>query len=107
MGSKHELAPEVAALVGEYDEHRPFLDLFCGMCSVGGAIAPSGRAVWGNDVQWCASSVAKCLLTSVDEPIKSRVLSERLRADFETNYRSLQARFRKALARETGLLRNL
>lgn len=104
MGNKHELAGTVAELVDEFPSDRPFLDLFCGMCSVGSAIAPSGRAVWGNDVQWSASTVARCLLTSASEPLGGGTLSTQLEHDYLRNLETLEVRFKSALKRETRLL---
>jgi adenine-specific DNA-methyltransferase len=104
MGNKHALAGRVADLVGEYAQGRPFLDLFCGMCSVGGAIADSGRPVWGNDVQWSASTVAKCLLTSQDDPVDSEGLATIFQLDYEANLEALRSRFTAAVESERHIL---
>jgi ParB family transcriptional regulator, chromosome partitioning protein len=107
MGNKHELAGSVAELVEAFPSDRPFLDLFCGMCSVGAAIAPSGRAVWGNDVQWSASTVAKCLLTSASEPVGGDTLRTQLECDYQRNLAILEDRFKAPLTRESQILTTL
>lgn len=107
MGNKHELADAVAGIVTSLPADRPFVDLFCGMCSVGSAIAPSGRPVWGNDVQWAASMVAQCLLTSADEPLTSDHLRAVLEAEYHANLSELDVRFHGAASRERRLLRDL
>jgi adenine-specific DNA-methyltransferase len=104
MGSKHDLSEEVAGLVAEFDVDRPFLDLFCGMCSIGGAVAPSGRKVWGNDIQWAANTAARCLLATVESPLDRDRISAVLREDYETNASVLSRRFRRALAEERLIL---
>lgn len=104
MGSKHDLAPSVAAVVGETGGDRPFLDLFCGMCSVGGAVAPSGRPVWGNDVQWSASMAAHCLLATENPPTSWTEVSGILEVGFRRNQARLRRRFREFLAEEAHML---
>lgn len=106
MGSKHSLAPEVANLVGEFELERPFLDLFCGMCSVGGAVARSGRVVWGNDVQWSASLVAKCLLTVREDPLPVVDVRATLTEDYQRNRRRLCNRFATQLREERSILKD-
>ncbi len=106
MGSKHSLAPEVATLVREYEPDRPFLDLFCGMCSVGGAVARGGRVVWGNDVQWSASLVAKCLLTAREDPLPPADIQAALIRDYHRNRRRLSKRFATQLRQERSILKD-
>lgn len=104
MGSKHELAQDVASLVGEFDSTRPFLDLFCGMCSVGGAVAPSKRTVWGNDVQWSARMAAQCVLASPVDPLPMSELAEVLEPYFRANKARLTRRFSNDLRIERRIL---
>lgn len=57
MGTKRQLAVDVAHLVDDVPA-GPFLDLFSGMCAVGSAVG-RGRAVWANDLQHFANTVAQ------------------------------------------------
>jgi hypothetical protein len=104
MGSKNELAQDVAKLVEEFSPERPFLDLFCGMCSVGGAIAPSKRMVWGNDVQWSAQMAAQCVLASPEDPLPLDELTRRLEPLYRVNRARLVHRFSADLKTEQELL---
>jgi D12 class N6 adenine-specific DNA methyltransferase len=90
MGSKHDLAPHVARLVREFRGDRPFLDLFCGMCSVAGSLAPSGRVAWGNDVQWSATVAASCVLATESAPFPL----DHIRAILGPGFRRNSARLR-------------
>lgn len=104
MGNKHELANDVAQLVRDIHPGQPFLDLFCGMCSVGGAIAPSGRPVWGNDVEWFASEAARCLITMRREPIEPDRLAAVLEERYKANFGRLSRRFASDLSVEADIL---
>jgi len=104
MGTKHELAGDVAALVAVLRPGRPFLDLFCGMCSVGTAVAASGRPVWGNDIQHLAARTARCLMSESDGPPHAERLDALLRAAFVRNREFLEERFGADLEREAAIL---
>jgi adenine-specific DNA-methyltransferase len=104
MGNKHDVAPVVAGLVRQRKADQPFIDAFCGMCSVGGAIAPTGRRVVCNDVQSFAALVARCLVATPDSPPSAKHLRESLRDSYAYNRRRLLERFRDDLAEEDRIL---
>jgi adenine-specific DNA-methyltransferase len=104
MGNKHDLAPLVAELVRRRRADRPFLDLFCGMCSVAGAVAGSGRRVLGNDVQGYAALVARCLLATPEQPPEPERLARVLRRGFLRNRARLLERFAGEMERERAIL---
>ncbi|HEX8744040.1 MAG TPA: DNA adenine methylase [Thermoleophilaceae bacterium] len=104
MGNKHDVAPVVAELVRRRRRNRPFLDLFCGMCSVGGAVADTSHRVVGNDVQQFAAHVARCLIATPEAPPKSDELIRSLRRSYLHNQRKLVERFGVDLAREDRVL---
>jgi adenine-specific DNA-methyltransferase len=104
MGNKHDIAPVVADFMRQRKGNEPFIDAFCGMCSVGGAIAPTGRRVVCNDVQGFAALVARCLVaTPVLSPSPER-LKESLQESYAYNQRRLAERFRDQLAEENLIL---
>ena len=100
MGNKHEVAPIVARLVRRRSAERMFLDLFCGMCSVAGSIAHSGRTVVGNDVQSYAVLVAECLLASPEMPPSQDRINGALRRSYLYNEHQLLERFGGDVERE-------
>jgi adenine-specific DNA-methyltransferase len=104
MGNKHMLAPAVARLVARQPNTSPLIDLFCGMCSIGAAVAPSQRSVWGNDIQAYAALAARCQLTSASPPLRSSSLASVLAGLFAENASQLRARFREELAAERSAL---
>lgn len=105
MGNKHGIAPDVAGIVEDaFDRRRPFLDLFCGMCSVGGAISCSGRRVWGNDIQRFAALVAECLLANPQPPPSVAEATAALSASYMKNHLALTERFAADIAVEQRLL---
>jgi adenine-specific DNA-methyltransferase len=104
MGTKQQIATEVAGLVSELRPTMPVLDAFCGMCSVAGAVAPSGRAVWGNDVQRYAVHVATCLLATVTGPPHATGTTTLLRSTADRNADKLRSRFASAVAAEQTVL---
>lgn len=104
MGNKHDVAPVVAGLVRQRKADQPFIDAFCGMCSVGGAIAPTGRRVVCNDVQGFAALVARCLVATPDSPPSAKQLKESLGNSYAYNRRRLLERFRDDLADEDRIL---
>lgn len=88
MGAKHHLAPRVAHVVSTLRQGT-FLDLFSGMCSVAGAMAPSGRRTWCNDAQEYAALAARVLIASqTGRPSVTRA-SGLLRRYFLRNHRHL------------------
>jgi adenine-specific DNA-methyltransferase len=104
MGNKHDVAPVVAELVRRRRGDRPFLDVFCGLCSVGGAVARTGHRVVGNDVQSFAALVARCLVATVETPSPPDKLKDTLRRSYLYNQRCLLERFGDDVARETRIL---
>jgi adenine-specific DNA-methyltransferase len=104
MGNKHDLAPKVAELVRRRRADKPFLDLFCGMCSVAGAVADSGRRVLGNDVQGYAALVARCLLAAPGPPPAPESLARALRRGFLRNRARLLERFAEDVERERAII---
>ncbi len=104
MGAKHGLAPIVGAVVAELPR-GPFLDLFAGMCSVAGQIAPSRRETWCNDVQRYAALVARALISSPEPPPTPVQATTELYDAFARNLRLLKARFGDADRREGAALK--
>ncbi len=103
MGTKQDLAPKIARVIRDLPP-GPCADLFAGMCSVAGALAPSGRAAWCNDVQRYATVVAEALLRSPSPPPSSALFGELLFPAFEKNLELLKRRFSRDLARESSAL---
>lgn len=104
MGNKHDVAPVVAELVRRRRRNRPFLDVFCGMCSVGGAVAATGHQVVGNDVQHFASLVARCLVATPESPPSPSTLTKTLWRSHLYNQRRLLERFGADVALEERIL---
>jgi adenine-specific DNA-methyltransferase len=105
MGNKLDIAPDVAALVAAVNPGKPFLDVFCGMCSVGGAIQ-DGRPVWGNDVQRAAALAAHCLLAQPQLPPAAATMASMLQSAFDRNRDRLNDRFALQLDEEVAVLRD-
>ncbi len=93
MGTKHALAGQVARVIGELRPEKPVIDLFCGMCAVAGAISPSGRSVWGNDVQAYAELVARCMIANDRQAPDPAAVMRFLLHDATQNASSLLERF--------------
>lgn len=104
MGNKQPIAAEVASIVAELRPERPLLDLFCGMCSVAGAVSSSGRAVWGNDVQRYAAHAARCLIATEQPPPDPGPTTNLLRVAIDRNADRLYARFDREIADERTIL---
>ncbi len=104
MGNKHDIAPFVAEFMRQRRADEPFVDAFCGMCSVGGAIAPTRRRVVCNDIQSFATLVARCLVATPEPPPSPKRLIEALRESYVYNRRRLLERFRDNLAEEDLIL---
>lgn len=105
MGNKHDVAPTVAELVRRRRGDRPFLDVFCGMCSVSGAVARTGHRVVGNDVQHFASLVARCLIATPQRPPSVELVTTALRRSYLHNERRLLERFGGDTEKEDLILR--
>lgn len=93
MGNKREMAGDVAAIIDDLRPGRPVLDLFCGMCSVAGALADTGRPVWVNDVQRYATLAARCLVAASDGPPDADATVRLLAASVQRNRDALLERF--------------
>lgn len=102
MGTKQAIAAEVAALARGLPEGL-LVDLFGGMCSVAGAIAPD-RNAYANDIQSYAALAARCVLTSrAGSP--GRSLGERkLSPLYRENRAALVDRFAREIANERRVL---
>jgi len=104
MGNKHDVAPTVAALVAEQPHSVPLVDAFCGMCSIGGSIAPSSRQVICNDVQSFAALVARCLIATRPGPPAVKTARAAMAGAYAYNRRLLVERFSDELAEEDEIL---
>lgn len=104
MGTKRRLAPAVGGLAAQLRPRAPFVDLFCGMCSVAGAVAESRRQVWLNDVQHYAQEVAHCLACSAEEPPPADTVFAAISPAADENRGALTARFAAQLAVEHTVL---
>jgi adenine-specific DNA-methyltransferase len=104
MGNKHDVAPVVAQLVSRRRGDRPFLDVFCGLCSVGGAVARTGHQVVGNDIQSFAALVSRCLVATEEAPPSQDELKAALWQSHLYNQRQLLERFERDVARESRIL---
>lgn len=104
MGTKRRLAPAVGGLAAQLRPRAPFVDLFCGMCSVAGAVADSRRPVWLNDVQHYAQEVAHCLACSAQPPPLADTAFAAISSPAEENRGALAARFAAQLAVEQAVL---
>lgn len=104
MGNKHDVAPSVAALAAERPPSVPLVDAFCGMCSIGGSIAPSGRRVICNDIQSFATLVARCLVATCPGPPRVATVRAALAGPYAYNHRLLVERFSEELAEEERIL---
>jgi D12 class N6 adenine-specific DNA methyltransferase len=104
MGTKQSLAGDVRDLVADLRPQRPLLDLFCGMCSVAGAVSASGRSVWGNDIQRYAALAARCTIASPAGPPDAAMVAALLRDSVARNEDQLTERFAADLDRERAVL---
>ncbi len=104
MGTKQDIAADVAEVVSSLRPDRPLLDLFCGMCSVAGAVSPSDRPVWGNDVQEYAAHAARCMITSTGDPPNAQQTVALLLQSASRNEAALMERFARALEIERDVL---
>jgi len=104
MGAKRRIADRVAELIGGIEAGSTVLDLFCGTCSVAGALADQRRPIWVNDVQRYATEAATCLLTSAQGPPAWAALEHVLAGERDRNRTALVRRFECELAREAAVL---
>lgn len=102
MGTKRELAPAVADVIGQAREGI-LLDAFSGMCSVGEQVAPA-RQVWSNDAQFFSSEVARALFVSRDAPPRTIFSADTIFPEFESHSISLSAIFQQTIEAEQRLL---
>lgn len=107
MGTKRHLASHVRSLA-EGTKAGIFLDVFAGMCSVGESIGTE-RAVWSNDAQVFAATVARALFTSKEALRSSLELADTLFPLFDAHRCTLRAQMTlelklelKYLAKETN-----
>src|SRR5579862_7428147 len=105
MGNKQQLAGEVAVFCESLDRKRRLVDLFGGMGSVAGAAAANGRRVWVNDVQQYAQLVARCLITSREDPPDVERVRQLLLPAYRANLWALEERYGKELHAERRVLR--
>lgn len=102
MGTKRLLAPIVSQIAKDA-KPGPILDVFSGMCAVGGAVAAT-RQVWNNDIQVFASMVAKAVFSSHDLPHPLTVTADIHYPHFEKNFAALKVRFKRQVDEENQLI---
>lgn len=95
MGTKHELAPAVRAVI---DSCQPgmLLDAFAGMGAVAESLA-GRRQVWTNDVQHFAHLASSCRLADEHGPLGARKLAQLARGLFNENLHRLHDQNAEAL----------
>jgi adenine-specific DNA-methyltransferase len=79
MGTKRELAADVAGVIAEAKPGR-LLDAFAGMGAVAHAVGTS-RPIWVNDVQRFAQIVGRCIFTARENP-RPRAAIEQITKDY-------------------------
>lgn len=104
MGNKREMAADVAELIDDLRPGQPILDLFSGMCWIAGALAPSSRPVWVNDIQRYASLAASCLVASPAAPPDCSEIAGVLDDAFARNRQALERRFASELDKEAHVV---
>lgn len=102
MGTKKELAPSVADVIG-IARNGILLDVFSGMCSVGEEVGPN-RQVWTNDVQVFSAGVGAALFTSQDEPLEPVQAADIHFGMFDAHRTRISQTFAKSLKAERALL---
>lgn len=106
MGNKAALAARVIGHADILRPHVPLVDLFGGMCSIAGAAAPTGRAVWVNDVQRYATLAARCLIKASSGPPDAAALRAQLASRYDENVSALESRFEYELRWERAALQS-
>jgi len=101
MGTKREVAPAVCEVI-RCCQAGILLDAFAGMCSVSELVAPK-RQVWCNDAQVFASTVAKALFTSEDNPPSALWVADLHFAEFDKHRSKLSRICRSSVLREDSL----
>jgi adenine-specific DNA-methyltransferase len=102
MGTKREIAPLVAGLVADAPE-GPLLDLFCAICTIGTAIAPT-RQIWCNDAQFFAASIAKAFFASRSLPPQFETAADFAYVYYRHNKEVLELRTEHYLYQEDSAL---
>jgi adenine-specific DNA-methyltransferase len=102
MGTKREIAPLVAGLVADAPE-GPLLDLFCGICTIGTAIAPT-REIWCNDAQFFAAAIAKAFFASRSLPPQFETAADSAYVYYRHNKEALELRTERYLYQEDSAL---
>jgi adenine-specific DNA-methyltransferase len=102
MGTKKELAPSVANVIGQASPGI-LLDAFAGMCSVGEAVGTQ-RQVWTNDVQVFAAEVGRALFSSSDDPPNVLRTGEAHFDAFDKHRQTLSRACKRSLETEQRLL---
>lgn len=103
MGTKHELAPAVLAVIQTCQPGR-VLDAFAGMGAVAASLAGK-RQVWTNDVQHFAHLASACRIADPVGPASTRVLSRLAEPLYSENLRKLHDQNSDALRLERKALR--
>ncbi len=106
MGNKDDLASRIVAATRGLAPGAPLIDMFGGMCSVAGAMAPTGRHAWANDVQHFAVLAARCLLTTRRAPPDRARVERALAAPYRRNLAALRERFGSEASSERTILRS-
>jgi adenine-specific DNA-methyltransferase len=102
MGTKRELAPVVARVIGQAKPGL-LLDAFAGMGAVAEATAPT-RQVWTNDVQHFAHLVTKAMFTSKHGPLTAAEFAAVVEHRYEEKEVTYSAVLKDALALEAKAL---
>ncbi len=104
MGSKRQLLPQISETIFACREGA-LLDLFSGMCAVGGEIAPS-RQIWTNDSQIFASNMARAMFTSQNKPVELTTVITHISNYFTLNMKKLESLYKILLIKEEAILLN-
>ena len=104
MGTKRLLASNIASEV-EKLRPGPFLDLFAGISSAGGAVAPK-RQIWCNDTQAFSTLLTGALYGSKSNDTKAAEVVAYTRRQYLSNLKRLTMMLRKELALEDSFIRS-
>lgn len=104
MGTKKQIASSVADVIAEAPR-GPLLDLFCGISSVGFAVAPR-RQIWTNDAQQFAYSFATAAFTSKQKPELDSELLGLVLEKSQFNLRRLKEDFGALFVEEQQILQD-
>lgn len=103
MGTKRQLATEVAKVASNSSSNGPLLDLFSGMCSVAREVS-DGRTVWCNDTQVYANSLATAEFCSARDAIDFHTVVSLVEPLYFLNISKLEKRFSRELENELTAL---